>query len=800
MKKEQRGTMGTYNRLTKGILVLLTLAGPTIAHAFSAAAVPKPATAGQERASRIVLQYGAALAGGRVEEWAALDLGCLTLRRARGISQQTDRACWDDTLKVHRELVQDQPETGIFEAVGRGVGFGLLSETHRHAEYWKDYMPAVLISPAVLGTDVGPSPGLEVLDVSPVRPFALRNLTGLEPVRVSGQTVTVRVTYLDPLTAPLALRPGEIWWASSVLRRYGPVREVTVRFVVVSGLRKLGYPLDHAVVNEALPGSPVQVGIHYGRLPQASDPGGGQNDAVKNRLGAGGLVLGSARWWDRKDANQAFTAALARAQQMPSSPERTRLLTRLTLIDQADPTLHRLIAYDRLQTFLREGLTKSGISVSGEAVAARLAELYWNLQAQTWRQELTDVAMGHSAAAEAFYQAIESFERVTAGGQMALEERRQLGVLYRWNNDATAALAVHEALLKDTTSADSLHGRVLSDLAWDRIQWLSWERRYEHPWLEQARQEAEQAVQEVKEPVDKLMAAYALVLVEALRVPREPAHLQDQLHIVKTWHDRISGTAGVWPYLIGNDVVKALVPDGGQVMLPRTVRASDVSNVEIHAEPPPQDIVWQWNFEKDAPNALPVGFVTVSTSGAEPSGWRVIADDQSPTRGKVVVQDRPCETGECAHLLLADGARTTYPDIVVQIQDLSADGGGEAGIALAAHDNKNFYAVTLNASTGRLTTRRVLDGRTTVLGETTVKLSHRPWHSLRVQRINFIHLDRGRLGVFVDGAQVTAVDDTLLPEGGFIGLVTFGRTTAKFDSLHVLDLVSNRPLSGHAAY
>lgn len=54
--------------------------------------------------------------------------------------------------------------------------------------------------------------------------------------------------------------------------------------------------------------------------------------------------------------------------------------------------------------------------------------------------------------------------------------------------------------------------------------------------------------------------------------------------------------------------------------------------------------------------------------------------------------------------------------------------------------------------------------------------------------------------MFVDGAQVTAVDDTLLPEGGFIGLVTFGRTTAKFDSLHVLDLVSNRPLSGHAAY
>lgn len=409
--------METQHRLTKWLFVMLAMVGPTLAHDGAAAVGAKPATPGQNSPARIVPQYGAALAGNRMVEWAALDLGCLTLRRQRGTSEQTDRTCWDDTLKAHRELVQDQPEIGIFEARGRGVGFGLLSETHRHADYWKDYMPAVVVSPAVIGNDGGPGPALEVLNVSPVRPFALNNLTGQEPVRVSGHTVEVRVSYPDPLTAPLALRPGEVWWASGVLRRYGPVKEVTVRFVVVSGLRKLGYPVDQAVVNEALPGAPVQVGIHYGRLPQSADPGGRQNDEVKNRLGAGGLVLGSARWWDRKDANQAFAAGLARAEQMPRSTERARLLTRLTLIDQADPALHTVIADDRLQTFLREGLTKSGISGPDEAVATRLAELYWNLQAQTWRQELTEVAMGHSTAAEALYQAIESFERVTAGGQ-----------------------------------------------------------------------------------------------------------------------------------------------------------------------------------------------------------------------------------------------------------------------------------------------------------------------------------------------------------------------------------------------
>ena len=54
--------------------------------------------------------------------------------------------------------------------------------------------------------------------------------------------------------------------------------------------------------------------------------------------------------------------------------------------------------------------------------------------------------------------------------------------------------------------------------------------------------------------------------------------------------------------------------------------------------------------------------------------------------------------------------------------------------------------------------------------------------------------------MFVDGSQVAAVTDVVLPEEGFIGLITFGRTTAKFDSLHLLDMVSNRTMSSPAAY
>ena len=89
----------------------------------------------------------------------------------------------------------------------------------------------------------------------------------------------------------------------------------------------------------------------------------------------------------------------------------------------------------------------------------------------------------------------------------------------------------------------------------------------------------------------------------------------------------------------------------------------------------------------------------------------------------------------------------------------------------------------------------------TVLGQVTAKLSSsRAWHTIRVQRINFLHLDKGRLAVYIDGAQVAAVDDAVLPQDGQIGFITLGPAEAQFDGLHVLDLVSNRTFSKPAAY
>jgi hypothetical protein len=127
-------------------------------------------------------------------------------------------------------------------------------------------------------------------------------------------------------------------------------------------------------------------------------------------------------------------------------------------------------------------------------------------------------------------------------------------------------------------------------------------------------------------------------------------------------------------------------------------------------------------------------------------------------------------------------------------------GHSEAGIAIAVADRDNYYAITLQTTTGLVTTRRVTNGVATVLGHATTKLSPNPWHTIRVQRINFLHLDKGRLAVYIDGAQVAAVDDAVLPREGQVGLIALGPADAQFDKLHVLDLVSNRTFSRPAAY
>ncbi|HSN03865.1 MAG TPA: hypothetical protein VLS44_02715, partial [Nitrospira sp.] len=624
--------IGTY------LLVLLAAIGTPLTHGGLASAGQARGKARADESARLALRYAEAFAAGRAEDWARLDLGCLSrIRGAAAGSQETRsqiaRACYDDTVNAYRAMIEDTPERGVLGPTARGRGLGLLSETHRHASLWKDYPPALFLSPTAVRSSLTTPPTVELRTVSPTRPIAIGRGTDA-PTTVGGTLVELAVTYPDPFAAPIALAPNEVWWASGSARRYQPVHSVVIRLVVVSNLRRLGYAEDRAVINEALPDAPRIPATSYGINP---------TDASLQPEIRGHFVLGSARWWTRALAGERYTAILKQAELTADKQEKRALFASLLFLDPEDPYVNGQMGTLEFEAFLREGLAKAGIGAPDEAMKRQVAELYWNLQAQTWRQELTDVAVGHSPAAEAFYAAFQGLEAAVGTGTASPELQRQLGVLHRWNNEVPAALALHESLLRATRTEDlPARSRLLADLAWDRIQWVSWERRYDHPWLQQAQNEARQAMELADTPIARLVPAQALLLGEALAFTRTSDGLQARLQTVKDHHERLSGVTGLWPYLVGNDVVKALVQDGQRVTLPTPVRAPDVLNVEVHAKPPQQDIVWQWNFEQDTPESVPAGFVALSTPGADASGWRVQADRQLPVANKLVIQDRPC--------------------------------------------------------------------------------------------------------------------------------------------------------------
>lgn len=753
--------------------------------------------------SRFVLQYALALAQSNVEHWAAADLGCLSRARSQPhrplspLPSDLARRCWVDTLNAHAEMVAQQAESGVFSAIGRGSGLGLLHDRHRATENWKEYPPAIFISPPVVLRDHAPIPRLSIARTTPPRPTSLTQIKGAELVRVRGQAVDVKIVYGDPLTAPLALRPEEVWWVNGAQRHFGPVREVVARFIVVTGLRNFGYPVDRAVMNEVLPGAPLIPTTYYGLRPDNGRKFD-QSDPAQGIL-KGELVAGSARWWERGEADSDIRAAVGRAAHLPAA-ERAGLLARILLVDPTNVEAHALRGDDAYQAFLKQGTTKGGLAARTEASLQRISELYWTIQAQTWRQELTAVSEGYEPAADALYRALASYETVAQQNHATPEQRRRLGALMRWNNDPTAALGVHERLLHETPPGSEEYGRVLTELAWDRIQWISWERRYNHPWLQQAVIEAEQAGQLVADLSDKLSAHYAQVTVESLLVPRNLDLFHERLRQIKQDLDQIPGLKGLQGQLFANDLVKSLSPESAAIVLPSPPRSIEVLDVAVHANPPKQDIVWRWDFDQDQPGTLPAGFTDLTASGTGAGNWHVQPHHDAPASAQRLITSSSCAVPDCIRLLVADHARTTYPDITVQVGVPVKPSEGEAGIAVAVRDPRNYYAVTLNPLTGQVTTRRVADGVTTILGQVSARLANQSWHTIRVQRINFLHLDKGRLAVYVDGAQVAAVEDTVLPQEGQVGLIAIGNGEARFDSLHLLDLVSNRTFSKPAAY
>jgi hypothetical protein len=182
------------------------------------------------------------------------------------------------------------------------------------------------------------------------------------------------------------------------------------------------------------------------------------------------------------------------------------------------------------------------------------------------------------------------------------------------------------------------------------------------------------------------------------------------------------------------------------------------------------------------------------------SSWSVTADANAPTAPHVLTHAGGCRAADCFELLLAEATGFAYPDVTVHVRADAGSAGAGAGLVMTAPDQRLSYVVTLDQASSTVAIHRIMDGRIELLDTKPVQLITRPWHVVRVQRINFAHVSRPRLSIFVDGREISAVTDDAIPKLDRIGLATRGAVTVAFDRLHALDLVTNQPLSAPAAY
>ncbi len=523
------------------------LSAPPFSLAATAKAPHKPSPSGPPGAVEAARQYAEALAGGDRIAAGRLDFAC-QYRLVSGNTKNPSafpppsdplyRDCWKDLDAAHRAVVEQ-----------RNLGLDLLWPGKGALVFLGD--PLDRYTPSVFVMDLlGVSPPGGGLTVNPVGTATMP--AGSFVIRKNGPVVAapatlvrVEVTYKDPLTSPATYAPDAYRWTSTVKRPRAALRSVTVEWVVLTGLKKLGFPSDAAVVN----------------LPTTGRGG----SPVPFLTKTGGYVAESATWWKADDRPGLLIAAVGRATQFPDLDNRIALLNRVLIIDPNHPEALTALSRDLYLAFLDAGAEVHQVPLPDVRLASRVNELYWNDYSQTSRMDLSlGMEMGgfsKPTAADYLYRMIPAMTKLVTLNPKDLENRLRLGIAYRWVNDQHLSIETHEAVVADLGKERSqLRARALIELAWSRIAKVAWNRTFNDPNITQALAEVEEAFQLAEQPLDKFTGAYTTAYALLFTPTRDNNAILAKLTEAQRWYLQVPGaTPKSWTFLITNNTFKGLV-------------------------------------------------------------------------------------------------------------------------------------------------------------------------------------------------------------------------------------------------
>ncbi len=552
-------------RCRMGFIVIIggTLAvlGPWLSQADAAPTSKKRAPPQSSAAVETVQRYVAAMTAGDKAAAGKLDFAC-AYRLATAPHDQAKPpasfppdgdplygACWEPIAKAHAAVIQqtDQGVDTLWPGKGSLAVFG---------DNLARYPPSLFVMD-MLGTSP-PGGGLFVdpLDGKPLPPASFRVAEDGPVMAAPATLVRLSISYKDPLSSPAAYTPGSYKWTNTtkrLLRR--ALKTVTVKWVVLSGLKKLGFPADTAVLNLPVQDATATTQV----VPFTADTGGYEPD--------------SARWWQPDDAPGVLIAAVGRAAQFPEIRDRLGMLNRVLIIDPSQADALTLLSRDLYQALLHVASVTHNVAVNEPTLAAVFNELYWNTYAQTVRWDLSlGMEMGglsQPTGADFLYRMIPAMQQLEKVRPQDLENRLHLGNAYRWNVDQLIAISTHESLLKEIPpQRTAVRARVLNELAWSRIAKVAWNRTFNDTGILQAYKEAEEAFQLTDMPIDKFVASYTMAYSLLFMPQRDNQKLLERLTEAKALYLALPGASPAsWKYLLSHESLK-IVLDADPIFKP----------------------------------------------------------------------------------------------------------------------------------------------------------------------------------------------------------------------------------------
>jgi hypothetical protein len=453
-------------------------------------------------------------------------------------------SCW-------QRLREAQAATLVRSDIGMEVLWPSNGDLVFFSEDLTRYPASAFVSDSMGLTPPGTGFHVHIVGSAPLPSASFRLRPNGPTIAVPATLVKLSVSYQDPLTAPLTYAAGSVKWTSTIKRTRRALKEITIQWVVLSGLKKHGFAGDMAVVNlpvtsGALPGFVVQE-----KIPFVTETSHALPDSLI--------------WWGPKDVPGVLTAAAARAATFPELRDRVAMLNRVLIIDPDQPDALMVLSRHLYAVVLHEAIPHHKLNVRDPALALVVNEHFWNIYAQSTRMELSlGMEMGgfdKPTTADYLYRMLSAMRTLAVVRPEQLDNRFRLGVAYRWNNDQDISIETHQSLVK-AIPAERRAGRAeaLLQLAWSRINKVAWNRILDDADIRAAYQDADEALSLADLPLDKFMAEYTKAYSLLFTPDRDNRAVLERLTEAKRWFAEIPGqTPEIWQFFVGADSLKALL-------------------------------------------------------------------------------------------------------------------------------------------------------------------------------------------------------------------------------------------------